>query len=66
VEIVTRGLSPDRNRQWIRKLWSLRRRGSIETFAAYIQSIHPHRIPPKVIRVEEYVRCMLRGLLDDF
>jgi hypothetical protein len=62
-EIVTRGLPADRSRHWIRKLWSLRKRGDVETFAAYIREIHPHRIPPEVRDVREYVRCMLRGLL---
>jgi hypothetical protein len=65
VEIVTRGLPPDRNRHWIRELWSLRERGDVETFAAYIQQVHPHRVPREVSNAEEYVHCMLRGLLDD-
>ncbi len=62
-EVIVRGLSPDRNRHWVRKLWTLRKRGDVETFAAYIQNVHPHRIPPEVRDVREYVRCMLRGLL---
>jgi hypothetical protein len=63
VEVITRGLSPDRNRHWVRKLWVLRKRSDIESFAAYIQNFHPHRIPPEVHNVREYVRCVLRGLV---
>jgi hypothetical protein len=63
IEVITRGLPRDRNRYWVRKLWTLRKRGDVETFAAYIQNIHPHKIPPEVCDVREYVCCMLRGLL---
>ena len=62
-EVIVRGLSPDRNRHWVRKLWTLRKRGDVDSFASYIQHIHPHRIPPEVRKVQEYVRCVLRGLI---
>jgi hypothetical protein len=64
-EVIVRGLSPDRNRHWVRRFWSLRKRRDVETFADYIRDVHPHRIPPEVCDVREYVRCMLRGLLGD-
>ena len=62
-EVIVQGLPRDPNRHWVRRLWSLRKRWDVETFADYINRIHPHRIPPEVRDVQEYVRCMLRGLL---
>ncbi len=63
-EVIVRGLARDPNRHWVRKLWTLRKRGNVETFAAYVRDIHPHKIPPEVRDVREYVLCMLRGLYD--
>jgi hypothetical protein len=63
-EVIVRGLPRDPNRHWVRRLWLLRKRWDVETFADYIHRTHPHGIPPEVRDVQEYVRCMLRGLLD--
>ena len=60
-----RGLEPDINRDWLRKLWIMRgdRPGaSVETFTAYICAKHPHMMPKDCRDPLEQMQCILRGL----
>jgi hypothetical protein len=60
-----RGLPPDPKRRWLRLLWKHKRHWqTVDAFTQYIQDNHPHMLPSTVQNVGEYLRCMLRGLLD--
>jgi len=59
------GLEPDPKRHWLRLLWKHKRHWQdVDAYAQYIRDNHPHMLPKDVRDVGEYVRCMLRGLLE--
>ena len=59
------GLEPDPKRHWLRLLWKHKRHWQpVDEYAQYIQDNHPHMLPSTAQNVGEYVRCMLRGLLE--
>ena len=60
-----RGLSPDPKRRWLRLLWKHKRHWqSVDAFIEYVRQNHPHMLPKEVQNVGDYMRCMLRGLLE--
>ncbi len=63
--VIVCGLERDPKRRWLRLLWKHKRHWqTVGAYAQYIQDNHPHMLPSNVQNVGEYMRCMLRGLLE--